>query len=471
MKLKNLLYIAILGTCIAACSSDEVINDGAANKVKVNITTTQDGIDGTIDTRATDEMPVENSNLMYNLILLHYDSNMMLVESDVQQCNGTDLSNGVYKQYWAPTLTAGSDDYIVLLANLKYTGSLAYESAATWKSTALGGGEFTMFKQAMIDLPLVDTSTGMYDYVYNDSRTNASKKKMFMLGYYHGAVTSGKSLNIAMGRMASCVKLVITPTTDKIIKSVEILNAAGNTHFFPATNNAGIKMINYKDVLNQTAAAGTPLTLYYYVGENILPSAADSITTAKITVGGGYYTTTTATVYTYSNTNLTSSGYTLADDNASDTYYQPRYYGTTTDNGFYNSFDGVEGYYLHRYKYTYKDFRNKTKTGYTYADSQPADAFYWISEDEGYDCTFSLADDTSLDNYYRYNVTDVTLTSDSKTGYYKHRYSKVAEVKTWVDDGTNVTYTVKLGCDSPGTSNRNYSLYRNNTYTFNINLK
>lgn len=32
-------------------------------------------------------------------------------------------------------------------------------------------------------------------------------------------------------------------------------------------------------------------------------------------------------------------------------------------------------------------------------------------------------------------------------------------------------YTVVLGCDAPGTPNRNYSLYRNNNYTFNINLK
>ncbi len=32
-------------------------------------------------------------------------------------------------------------------------------------------------------------------------------------------------------------------------------------------------------------------------------------------------------------------------------------------------------------------------------------------------------------------------------------------------------YSVVLGCDAPGTVNRNYSLYRNNNYTFNINLK
>lgn len=36
--------------------------------------------------------------------------------------------------------------------------------------------------------------------------------------------------------------------------------------------------------------------------------------------------------------------------------------------------------------------------------------------------------------------------------------------------GTAQTYTVILGCDAPGTPDRNYSLYRNNNYTFNIAL-
>lgn len=38
------------------------------------------------------------------------------------------------------------------------------------------------------------------------------------------------------------------------------------------------------------------------------------------------------------------------------------------------------------------------------------------------------------------------------------------------DWNADKTYTVILGCDAPGTPNRNYSLYRNNNYTFNIAL-
>lgn len=49
-----------------------------------------------------------------------------------------------------------------------------------------------------------------------------------------------------------------------------------------------------------------------------------------------------------------------------------------------------------------------------------------------------------------------------------------AEKRTYSDNNLKwdaaQTYTVILGCDAPGTTNRNYSLYRNNNYTFNIAL-
>lgn len=40
---------------------------------------------------------------------------------------------------------------------------------------------------------------------------------------------------------------------------------------------------------------------------------------------------------------------------------------------------------------------------------------------------------------------------------------------TW--SNSSKKYTIELGADAPGTANRNYSIYRNNNYTFNIHLK
>ena len=45
-------------------------------------------------------------------------------------------------------------------------------------------------------------------------------------------------------------------------------------------------------------------------------------------------------------------------------------------------------------------------------------------------------------------------------------------IKITATSGRNSkTYTIELGADSPNVENRNYSIYRNNNYTFNINLK
>lgn len=52
----------------------------------------------------------------------------------------------------------------------------------------------------------------------------------------------------------------------------------------------------------------------------------------------------------------------------------------------------------------------------------------------------------------------------------ENRRTKVVITARKSGDYNEKTYTVVLGADAPGTPNRNYSLYRNNNYTFNINL-
>ena len=53
--------------------------------------------------------------------------------------------------------------------------------------------------------------------------------------------------------------------------------------------------------------------------------------------------------------------------------------------------------------------------------------------------------------------------------YYKWVDRTITE-KVEVEKTIPYTYTIKLGANAPGTSD-DYSLYRNNNYTFNINLK
>src|SRR5574344_950112 len=279
MKLKHLLYIAILGVGFAACSNDDATTS-TAEKAKVNINISQSGLTADVESRATNQMPLEDANLMYNLILLHYNSNQVLTEVQYDSSNPS-LSQGLYETTWAPTLTLGEDDYVVLLANVKQDND-GLETKLKWEEK--GASLFANLRDVMsTDLPLTDGSDGSY----------SSSKKMFMMGYYHGNISANMNLNVMMGRMVSCIKLVFTSSsTPTTITSVKINNAVMSSYFFPAsTSTNSLTYGSYTDNLtsNNVASSSSPLTLYYYTGENINPTEAHR-TTATISSSKGTYT-------------------------------------------------------------------------------------------------------------------------------------------------------------------------------------
>jgi hypothetical protein len=208
-----------------------------------------------------------------------------------------------------------------------------------------------------------------------------------------------------------------------------MMNAVGDTHYFPATDAKDATYINYVDQLSSTATQDAPLILYYYTGENINPS---NYTTAKITAR----VTSTNTYNKYSNTNTDASltGYTLISNPFNDTY--------STYKGYL--FEGK--YYKHRIKYT----NNSSGLTYLYNDDES-----YVNWSIGWG--FTLDDSVDDTNYRGYEDNGL---------FYKYRYEKM------VTSTSDKTYTVVLGSDSPSvTTDRNCSLYRNNTYTFNVNLK
>lgn len=416
MKFKYLIYIFLSAATLSACSADDSVLNEDNKRANITINISQSGVAKASGSRSVTEMPLEDANLMYNIILLHYNSNQILQE--VVCDDNADLKNGNYEETWKPSLKTGSDDYIVLLANIKESND-GLETIQKWND--MGAARFANFRDIMkINLPLTNSTNGLY----------AASKKMYMLGYYHGAVQSGKELNIMMGRMATCIKLVIAPVNGSAqITKVEMMNAVGDTHYFPATDAKDATYINYVDQLSSTATQDAPLILYYYTGENINPS---NYTTAKITAR----VTSTNTYNKYSNTNTDASltGYTLISNPFNDTY--------STYKGYL--FEGK--YYKHRIKYT----NNSSGLTYLYNDDES-----YVNWSIGWG--FTLDDSVDDTNYRGYEDNGV---------FYKYRYEKM------VTSTSDKTYTVVLGSDSPSvTTDRNCSLYRNNTYTFNVNLK
>lgn len=413
MKFKYLIYIFLSAATLSACSADDSALNEDNQRANITINISQSGVAKASGSRSVTEMPLEDANLMYNIILLHYNSNQILQE--VVCDDNADLKNGNYEETWKPSLKTGSDDYIVLLANIKESND-GLETIQKWND--MGAARFANFRDVMkINLPLTNSTNGLY----------AASKKMYMLGYYHGAVQSGKELNIIMGRMATCIKLVIAPVSGSAqITKVEMMNAVGDTHYFPATDAKDATYINYVDQLSSTATQDAPLILYYYTGENINPS---NYTTAKITAR----VTSIHIAYSDISNDPVYAGYTQVDPFTDD-------YSTFV--GYY--YNNV--YYKHRIRYD--DYDNNPHIKYCDDIKEYNNA--------GIGKNFSYAEDTGDINYKGYKV--------SKNLYKKFRYTKT--------ETSDKTYTVVLGSDSPSvTTDRNCSLYRNNTYTFNVNLK
>lgn len=260
MKLKHFIYMIVAGAGLISCSNDNSLTGieepiPVKEKVTVNINLQQDIQIST--TRATEPMPLEKANKLYDIWILHYTEEGLLVRSDLKQ---ETLSTAAIATTLNPKLTIskkGEKGTICLVANV---GSKTIE----WPEN-LGDLKRTL----VLDLPI--NNSGLYT------------DRMYMFGYYEGVIEDGMDLNILMGRMAACMNIVISANSSYTI-STTINNAVSNTHFYPMEEGNDRTKLKYSTLTDdrQSVSSGSPLTLYYYTGENIAPKA-DKRTTIKIT--------------------------------------------------------------------------------------------------------------------------------------------------------------------------------------------
>lgn len=95
------------------------------------------------------------------------------------------------------------------------------------------------------------------------------------------------------------------------------------------------------------------------------------------------------------------------------------------------------------------------------------------NKSEGIKCEYVRDSNRDLDNqrggFIDYDTQKKHIATRNKPVYYKWVDRTIKEQIT-EEKTVPCTYTIKLGANAPGTSD-DYSLYRNNNYTFNINLK
>lgn len=250
MKIKYLLYILTFGIGFTACSEDNsIVGEETVNneKVTIHINLQQDLLINA-ETRATDPMPLENANKMYNLYILHYNAEGALITSDTQY--KVLAEEGELETIWSPKISAGKGT-ICLVANLG-SGNTPRE----WPPFLAD-----LKKTNLLTLPI--NNRGLFT------------DKMYMFGYYEGNITNGMSLNVLMGRMAACVNIILTSDFSSAYTiSTKVNKAIANTHYFPmeeGDDKSDLTYTSFSDESVGTVSSSNNLILYYYMGENISP--------------------------------------------------------------------------------------------------------------------------------------------------------------------------------------------------------
>lgn len=379
MKRKS-IYTLIACLFLAACSSEEEWMDTTTTltpeieegqvAVQLNLQTPDFKVE---ETRSANPLDLQIENPMYNLWLLHYNEEGGLVEQDTKYIHLNDKGELATNYTARLTLTDGNIGTLCLVANLEGTVGENNPQSASRPSNGLGAWPKTIerLEEALLTLPINQTAT---------DATFGLPSKMFMYGYYKGTLKSSHPVNITLGRMAARLDIIIGVANDNVPLSnirLQLKNAVIKSHYSPMKIESGdgayVNFPEDKTFANKEVTKSSPITCYYFTGENIMPE-------------GGKETTLVV----------------KADKEIKRT--------------------GIAVYS------SYVDGSTKKRSGTI------KDDFTGIT----YNCSYS------------------------KPYYYK------TETRT-VSTETS-TYTIKLGANAPGTSS-DYSLYRNNNYTFNINLK
>lgn len=397
---RNSIYTLIACLLLAACSSEEEWNlsdhtpaielgEGQI-AVQLNLQTTDFTVE---ETRSATPIDLQIENPMYNLWLLHYNEEGGLVESDTKYIHLNDKGELATNYTATLTLADSNQGTLCLIANLEGTGSSNNPSTAYTPSNDNGSWPKTLqlLQKELLTLPINQNAT---------DATLGLPSKMFMYGFYQGTLNTSHPVNITLGRMAARLDIVIKAADSKSTLhniQLQLKNAVIKSHYSPmkidSEENVYVDFPEDNTFKNETVTSSTPITCYYFTGENITPEIGKE---TVLIVKADKVTAETKEIDVTVKCNEGDAGYKRCE-------YQ--------DGGFIDYDTGIKYQTEREWKWG--------KWKYTYV-------------------------------YYKKEKRTVKVEGSEKT--------------------VPCTYTIKLGANAPGTSD-DYSLYRNNNYTFNINLK
>lgn len=409
MKRKS-IYTLIACLFLAACSSEEEWMDTTTTltpeieegqvAVQLNLQTPDFKVE---ETRSANPLDLQIENPMYNLWLLHYNEEGGLVEQDTKYIHLNDKGELATNYTAKLTLKDGNIGTLCLVANLEGTVGENNPQSASRPSNGLGAWPKTIerLEQELLTLPINHTAI---------DATFGLPSKMFMYGYYKGTLKSSHPVNITLGRMAARLDIIIGAANDNVTLSnirLQLKNAVIKSHYSPMKIESGdgayVNFPEDKTFADKEVTKSSPITCYYFTGENIMPEVGKETT---LVVKADKVVTTMVEQQKEINVTVKCK---KGDKKAIKCEYK-----------------------------VYPDYENQDGGFIDYDTGQK-------------------------------HRTELSL-SGIKYVYYRWETRTISEYEEKKEIIGNSNYTIKLGANAPGTSD-DYSLYRNNNYTFNINLK
>lgn len=262
------LFTAVLllsGT--ASCSRDgenELTPEPQSTTVLLNLVPEMTADMEAPETRSATPLLPDAENLIRDIWVIQYDVQGVIRVLYTKHYRGTAIPV-CELQSFPIDLAVLPDCTICFVANLN---SGETEPASPWANTLIG------FKEQYKEIAY-RSGTGVEGL--------PDAPGLYMFGYYEGDISSSTpSLNVTLGRMLSCISLVVENATGESLTDVEVTvnNVVRRAYYYARTENPTLADTDYTSFTDApgTLDIGQTTYLFYYVAPNLSPAQGKETT-------------------------------------------------------------------------------------------------------------------------------------------------------------------------------------------------
>lgn len=271
-KLTKYILLCLLVCIGTGCEQTEVSsNVNIGKEVKVRFSLGMLPAEGT-DTRASAPHLPEVENLIYDIWVLQFNENGILLDTETKYYP-REGESGLFVENFKATLIAAQNSTVCLVVNTN-------DPTISWPNN------FPAFQRMLLDVQA--------------SNDLSRRDRMPMCGYWQGNVTEdGQKLSALLCRMMTRINLVVNNQTGDALAdgTVRLENVPTKAYVYPRINQEALPdnaYINDSFSDSLSISSGDSQEFYYYIAPNIC-SGEGHATKVTVTSGGKTWSVTLGT--------------------------------------------------------------------------------------------------------------------------------------------------------------------------------